>query len=74
MENSWDKVQKATTPNELRRAIVEELHLRAWQERAGATIGRTTKEYRTSHEHAAKALECLAKHLTELTESAEVKA
>jgi hypothetical protein len=43
--------------------IIEELEFRAWQERASATIGRTTKSYRDAHEHAAHALECLAADL-----------
>jgi hypothetical protein len=64
MEHAWDRICKATTPNELREAIVEELHFRAWQERAVSTIGRTTKQYRAECEHAAWALECLAQHLT----------
>lgn len=40
--------------------IIEELRLRAWQERAVATIGRRTKASRDAHEHAAVALENLA--------------
>ena len=60
MKHTWDKIQDATTPNELRKAIVEELHLRAWQERAASSIGRTTKAKRAEAEHAAIALENLA--------------
>ena len=64
MKHTWDKIQDATTPNELRKAIVEELHLRAWQERAASSIGRTTKAKRAEAEHAAIALENLAADLT----------
>jgi hypothetical protein len=66
MKHSWDKVQDAATLNELREGIIEELQLRAWQERASASIGRTTKQYRAEHEHAAHALENLAADLTNI--------
>ena len=64
MEHAFDHICKATTPNELRKVIVEELHLRAWQERASARIGRTNKRTIAEHEHSAFALECLAASLT----------
>jgi hypothetical protein len=64
--SSWSKVQNAATTNELKKAIIEELHLRAWQERTSATIGRTTKTKRAAAEHAAFALEILAQHLTDI--------
>jgi hypothetical protein len=63
MLTAWDKVKAATTLHEFRDAIVEELSHRAWQERAVSTIGRTTKQFRAEHEHAAFALECLANDL-----------
>ena len=68
MKHAWDTICNATTPQELMAGIIEELELRAWQERAGATIGRTTKSYRDAHEHAAHALECLANHLKSIDE------
>ncbi len=66
MEHAWDKIRNATTPNEFRAAIVEELNLRAWQERAVSQIGRTTKAKRAAHEQAAIALETLAADLTDM--------
>jgi len=63
---AWAKIQSATTVNDLRQAIVEELNLRAWQERAVSTIGRTTKQSRAAHEHAAEAFETLATQLAKL--------
>ena len=66
MKHSWDKVQDAATLNELREGIVEELHLRAWQERASASIGRTNKQRTAEAEHAAHALESLAADLTNI--------
>jgi hypothetical protein len=53
----------ATRPEELRTKIVNEILLRACQERMVSTIGRTTKLSRASHEHAAVALENLAADL-----------
>ena len=66
MEHAWDKIRNATTPNEFRAAIVEELNLRAWQERAVSQIGHTTKAKRAAHEQAAIALETLAADLTDM--------
>ncbi len=44
----------------MKQDIVNELTLRAHQERASANIGRTTRAHRDAHEHAARALENLA--------------
>jgi hypothetical protein len=74
MERAWEKIKKATTRDELLTGIIEELHVRAWQETAFMDRLAKSKTKRIAKEHAAAALECLAKHLTELTESAEVKA
>ena len=60
MNSSWNKVCSASTVSELREAVVEELRLRAWQERAAAGIGRTNKEKTARAEHAAQALENLS--------------
>ena len=76
MKHGWDRICKTTTPQELMAGIIEELEFRAWQERASATIGRTTKSYRDAREHAAHALECLAADLKRagLTEEKAEKA
>lgn len=49
--------------SEFTNEVVKELRYRAWQERASARIGRTSKRKIAEHEHAAFALECLADHL-----------
>ena len=43
--------------------IHAELLFRAWQERAAARIGRTNKQRTAKAEHAAQALERLARHI-----------
>ena len=43
--------------------IITELRHRAWQERASARIGRTSKQRTAEHEHAAIALENYANDL-----------
>ena len=74
MITAWEMIKKATTRDELLKAVIEELHVRAWQETAFMDRLVKTKTERKAKEHAAAALECLAKHLTELTETEGVKA
>lgn len=63
MKTAWDKIREATTVEEMRAAMIEELRHRAWQERAAASIGRTNKQRTAEAECAAKQLEILANHL-----------
>ena len=44
-------IQQAATTQELTQAVIGELLLRAWQERAVSRIGRNTKAKRDAHEH-----------------------
>ena len=62
---TWEKIQGATTVDELRQAFIEELRLRAWQETAFMERLAKSKKEREARQHAATALERLANQLSD---------
>jgi RNA-binding protein YhbY len=64
--HAWERIKTATTPQEMREAIIDEIELRAYQARMVATIGRTTKQFRAGQESVARNFHLLATHLREI--------
>jgi len=59
-------VCNATTPEEMRKELVSLIRHRATQERAVIGISSTAKRDAMAHEHAAKTLDVLARHIEEM--------